>query len=182
MNSPLFKNYFDDSHNSRRSPFHERNNTDLSPYRSNSRGARLLKDDKKYLEEDQRRMQERLELMDRQRKYSNNVKELFSPTVDKFKQKELELRLEKFKYPIRKDPFRRSGDSAKSGFALEYDGGLNWRPRRFSPNLMVPTPKPPPEPKVVDYLADLRRKRNASEKKEKSGSLSEVKRASNLDR
>ena len=41
-------------------------------------------------------------------RYSELVKEMFTPTVDRFKQKELELRKEKLKNPHRRPPLKRN--------------------------------------------------------------------------
>jgi len=87
-----------------------------------------------------------LKLIEKRARYGELVKEMFAPSIDRFKQKELELRKEKLKHPVR--PRIRSGGRQRAddidndpGFNSETEAKrLRFKPRKFKDNPMIPKP------------------------------------------
>ncbi|OMJ72603.1 hypothetical protein SteCoe_28901 [Stentor coeruleus] len=114
-----------------------------------------LLEEEKHLREEQRRMQEeRLRMIEKKTTYAKLVKQMYLPTIDEEKRKELEKRKEKLlegQKILKKDP-------EKS------DEKNEWVPHKFKPNPLAPKEKPKREVKSVDYLEYQRKIREDAEK------------------
>ena len=106
---------------------------------SSSLGTKLYKEDQMKAEEGKRLKQQVRELVAKQKNFSQSVKRLRRPRVSWIPEV-----VEKAKPPVQREV-------------------REWKPPKFAPNPMVPdVPPPKPQPKVVDYLGDLRSRRAAS--------------------
>ena len=124
----------------------------LSPSRRrfvSQAGAELLEKDKQASKQAEAALFERYMLVERQHKYAELVRDQFVPSVDRFKQKEIELRKVKLLHPQRRDP-------------LKHSTSRHERPAHRSLD-RVRKPSQTPEPKLVkppvDYLATWRAQR-----------------------
>ena len=114
---------------------------------SSSLGAHLVELDKTQADHEERqRQEERRRVRDRQMQYASIVKSVHTPTVDRFKAKEIELRLEILKNPVVKRV--RPANSEQT-----------WKPRKYPKNPLVPEPKTPLQSKATDYLSECRERR-----------------------
>jgi hypothetical protein len=109
--------------------------------------------------------QEKKRLAAKKKQYASIVKEMFTPTVDSLKQKEMELVKERLKNPVKSLPRRSNSSVLRDNAMVELIDGTSASPdisssrRRFKKNTMIPEERAKLEPKHVDYLGDRRKVR-----------------------
>ena len=116
----------------------------------------VIKRDNEKRAEEERVLRDKLQRIENKKQYGQVVRDLYAPAVDKFKQMELLLRMEKLKNPVVKKKFNFEGSTAaqsdsdiripKSKIRNEQDEEKGLKNRRANS-------------KVVDYLAICRMKR-----------------------
>ena len=117
--------------------------------------SEIMKQDKiKKLEEEKLQQEKQKRLEDRI-SYGESVREMYSPTVDKFKQLELALRLEKMKNPVVKKQINHDKSTA-----AQSDTEIK---RRVTKKYQQDINKEAVKSKPIDYLAERRKKRKISE-------------------
>lgn len=112
---------------------------------------RVLEEEKKKKEEMEKAGHDRIQLVEKKKKYADIVKEMFVPSIDEFKKQEMLLIQERLKNPVRIKLTEKSISDEE-----------NKPKRKWKKNPMVPEPPPKKEAKVVDYLAEKRKKRGSS--------------------
>jgi hypothetical protein len=112
---------------------------------------RVLEEEKKKKEESEKAEHEKVQLVDKRKKYASIVKEMFVPSVDEFKKQEMILIQERLKHPVRIKLNEKSISDEE-----------NKPKKKWKKNSMIPDPPPKREAKVVDYLAEKRKKRGSS--------------------
>ena len=122
---------------------------DTSNYRSKFT-EEILKQDKQKKIEEEKVYKERMQRIENRLMYGESIRELYSPTVDKFKQLELALRLEKLKNPVikKKYDYQRS-TAAQSDSEIKVNRKMKANDQLRTKNLS----------KAIDYLAEKRKKR-----------------------
>lgn len=122
--------------------------------RSKSTKSRFLK---KVLFEDKERINEQIEkeklkreMAEKKKKYADIVKEVFLPSVDLLKRKEIEFIKAKLNNPV----IVRNKDS--------FDHSFSYAPRKFKKNSMLPQKPEKKIPVVKDYIREFREMRNRS--------------------
>ncbi|CAG9318416.1 unnamed protein product [Blepharisma stoltei] len=113
----------------------------------------------KSIDEKEKSIQDKLKLVDRKIKYADLVREMFTPSIDKFKQKELELRVEKLKHPVRKEILKSSQEKSFVESYSDGEGKKMWKPRKYPKNPLIPEEKNKKEPVLIDYLGERRKAR-----------------------
>jgi hypothetical protein len=116
---------------------------------------RLIEEEKKAREEKKRMYEERLKMIDKKTTYANFVKQMYLPSIDTTKQKEIEQR---------KLKLSASSKIVKHLSQEEPSKSSQWKPHTFKPNPLIPKVETKPPPKVTDYLTDLRKLREENEK------------------
>lgn len=110
--------------------------------------------------------QERKRLAVKQRQYAAIIKEMYSPTIDSLKQKEMLLIQERLTNPVKSlvkrsqstVPHRlKSGSHVNLSFGIPSSSSPNRSRPKFEKNRMVPAKKTKLEPKTVDYLGERRK-------------------------
>ena len=108
---------------------------------------RVLEEEKKKKEDLEKVEQDKARLIEKKKKYAEVVKEMFVPSVDEFKKQEMLLIQERLKNPVRIKLTEKSISDEEN------------KPRRkWKKNPMVPEEPLKKEVKVVDYLAEKRKK------------------------
>lgn len=116
----------------------------------------------------EKELQERKRLAEKQKQYAAIVKEMYTPTIDSLKQKEMHLMQERLKNPV-KSLAKRSSSSVprdsmmthvNSSLGEDYASSPKMSHPKFKKNTMIPEKKPKPEPKKVDYLGERRKFRD----------------------
>lgn len=136
----------------------------------------VLDNEEKRKEEERRKEEEKRKNAEKMQSYAKFVKEMHVPQVSRKKQLELQLMIENQKHhPFRKFDKAKSrasdgdGDSADermNGALSDGEGGEARRltKPKFKPNKMIPKPKSPRSSKDVDWLKEMRVKRQDNEK------------------
>jgi len=113
----------------------------------------------------ERAKQERLKMIEKRTQYAHLVKNMYAPQVDRFKQQEMKLRIERLKNPAlpvwRKYSVNnpnQSTDEVTHNSSMS-ERSMSWKPKKYPVNPMVPKPKPKKEGKVVDYLKEFKENR-----------------------
>lgn len=115
----------------------------------------------------EREQLEKKRLAEKKRKYAEIVKEMFTPTIDSLKQKEMQLMQERLKNPVKSFAKRSQSsvprEDSRSQVHSSLDKDLSNSPklshRKFKKNTMIPDKKPKPQPMHVDYLGERRKYR-----------------------
>ncbi|CAG9328229.1 unnamed protein product [Blepharisma stoltei] len=123
----------------------------------------ILEEEKKKKEELEKQEIIKKSLYEKKQQYAEIVKEMFQPTVDPYKQHEMQLIVEKLKHniPMKSISHTKSSRSVserRSDSSREKDtkSVLN---RKWKENPMIPKPKPKREPVLIDYLGERRNQR-----------------------
>lgn len=111
----------------------------------------------KQVDDKEKQQQEKLKLFDRKIKYADLVREMFTPSIDKFKQKELELRVEKLKHPVRKEGIKAVHERSYVESHSDSESKRIFKPRLVPKNPKVQEEKLKREPNIVDYLGERRK-------------------------
>jgi len=131
-----------------------------------------IEEEKRKKEEQRKAEEDRKRLLERKRQYADLVKEMFQPTVDQLKRKEIELAKERLKHPsarrqtLSQNPSSKSWNPSPSMMNSNETerAAAQIKKRKWKKNPMVPEPPPRPEPKKVDYLAERRKVRESQQK------------------
>jgi hypothetical protein len=114
------------------------------------------------------KLQEKRRLAEKQRLYAATVKEMYAPTIDTLKQKEMLLMQERLKNPVKSLAMRSKSSVEKETSRSymrsslgeeEYSDAPKISCRKSKKNSMIPEKKPRPEPKHLDYLGERRKYR-----------------------
>ncbi|OMJ83280.1 hypothetical protein SteCoe_15804 [Stentor coeruleus] len=119
-------------------------------------------EEERHLREEQRRMQEeRLKMIEKKTTYAKLVKQMYLPSIDEEKKKELDKRKEKLLegQKILKKDHEKSAEKSE------------WVPHKFKPNPLAPKEKPKREVKSVDYLEYQRKIREDAEKEKRDAGI-----------
>ncbi|OMJ73207.1 hypothetical protein SteCoe_28152 [Stentor coeruleus] len=111
----------------------------------------ITKKEKELKLEEERQMKEKMKRLENKKVYADTIRELYTPTIDKFKQTELLLRLEKLKNPVVKKKFHYENSTA-----AQSDGEIkrsNNNKKKIIESIERNKSKP------IDYLAERRKKR-----------------------
>ncbi|OMJ84881.1 hypothetical protein SteCoe_13942 [Stentor coeruleus] len=127
-------------------------------------------EEERRIREEQKRMQnERLKMIEKKTTYAKLVKQMYLPSIDEEKKKELEKRKEKLllehKSPIKtneKSPIKTMEKSPKNA---------EWVPHKFKPNPLAPKEKVKREAKITDYLEKQRKIREDAEKEQREAGV-----------
>jgi hypothetical protein len=108
--------------------------------------------------------QEKKRLAAKKKQYASIVKEMFTPTVDSLKQKEMVLIKERLKNPVKSLPKRSTSSVPRENSMIDSIEGMSASPvissrRKFKKNPMIPEQRAKLEPKHIDYLGDRRKVR-----------------------
>lgn len=110
----------------------------------------VLEQERKAKEESEQAAETKKRLKEKKQRYALLVKEMFAPTVDPLKKKEMEMIKEKLAVGhLPKVSTSRSLPSEP----------VQFRPPKFKENPLVPKPPPKREAKIVDYLLEKRQNR-----------------------
>ena len=113
--------------------------------------AEILKQDKQKKIEEEKLQKEKIKRLEDRISYGESVREMYSPTVDKFKQMELALRLEKLKNPVIKKKL-----SYERNTAAQSDTEIKRKLHKKIPKELI---KERNMSKPIDYLAERRKMR-----------------------
>ncbi|CAG9321588.1 unnamed protein product [Blepharisma stoltei] len=130
--------------------------------------ARALEEEKQLRKASSQSNLEKIKKIEKRNKYAELVKEVFSPTIDKFKQQELEDRISKLKHPVEKWNEKNNRISLNQSLS---DTEKKIKKKKIKVK-KIETPaitevKTTREPKFIDYLGE---RRKAREEQEKNGS------------
>lgn len=129
----------------------------------------LMEEERKAREDKEKEESERKKRLDKKSQYSELVKELYRPTVDELKKQEMQLLVEKLKFPVR--PKLYSHNSAETYETISEETGFiteKHRPKKKYPkNPLVPEPPVKREFKKMDFLTDMRLARRSQDLKPK---------------
>lgn len=119
-------------------------------------------EEERHLREEQKRMQnERLKMIEKKTTYAKLVKQMYLPSIDEEKKKELEKRKEKLLLE-HKSPIKTLEKSPENS---------EWVPHKFKPNSLAPKEKPKREAKIIDYLEKQRKIREDTEKEQREAGI-----------
>jgi hypothetical protein len=116
----------------------------------------VLRRDNERREEEEKVLREKLQRVENKKIYGQAVRDLYAPAVDKFKQMEILLRMEKLKNPVVKKKITLEGSTAQSESEIKFV-------RKVKKSEEKKEEVREEKKKQVDYLALCRAKRNASE-------------------
>lgn len=115
--------------------------------------SEVMKRDSELRAEEERILREKLKRVENKKIYANCVREMYVPPVDKFKQMEIILRMEKMKNPVIKKKYNIEGSTA-----AQSDSELKRVVKKKKTSEEILTGKRA-KSKVIDYLAEQRNKR-----------------------
>lgn len=134
-----------------------------SPFTKSRIIDRLLEEDKKIKEAEKEREKIKLDLLDKKKKYSEIVKEVFTPSLDILKQKEIEMIKAKLENPVPKRTFLRI--LSESPTILHLNSASAHRKSKSPNTSKLPIKKTPSKTKdifVKDYIQEMRQARERS--------------------
>lgn len=111
----------------------------------------ITKKEKELKLEEERQMKEKMKRLENKKTYADTIRELYTPTIDKFKQTELLLRLEKLKNPVIKKKFHYENSTA-----AQSDSEIK---RSNNKKIKIIESIERNKSKPIDYLAERRKKR-----------------------
>ena len=111
-----------------------------------------IKNQEKVLkEEKQKGLNEILKKIDKRSQYSSLVRQMYPPSIDSAKSKEVEMRKLKFAASV---------SIIKKEIPLTITENKEWKPHKFNPNPLAPKKEEQKKPKeIVDYLTKIRQDR-----------------------
>lgn len=121
---------------------------------------RVVEEDQAHINEERLKNALKKEMFEKKKKYSEIVKDVYSPSVDLLKQKEMVLIKAKLDNPA---PFKQYKDKDKYLF-MKLEKTYSQNSKKFKENRMVPKKTPKKEITVKDYIEEFRlaRKRSLS--------------------
>ena len=133
---------------------------------------KLVEEEKQLKEEQKRAQEQRAKMLDKRITYGNFVKQTFLPSIDLSKRSEIEKRKENLasSSKILKSSLIDSGNSSKmlkNSSQNPIPENAIWKPHKFKENPLVPKAALKKEGKIVDYLGELRKVREDTEKEKK---------------
>ncbi|CAG9333214.1 unnamed protein product [Blepharisma stoltei] len=137
--------------------FKVRSNSNLSTTWS----VKIIEQEKQQKEAQNLANLERLKMIEKKTRYAEIVKEMFSPTIDKFKQQELQERIDKIKNPIPKRAAKTLENTVEEN---RPEPEKKKKPFKKAKKVSTPPAEPEKEVKVVDYLGERRKQREEYEK------------------
>lgn len=111
----------------------------------------LVEDKEKELVENEKRIKKK-HLIEKTKQYSELVKEVFSPTPDVFKQKEMELIRYRLDHPVTVK-YKTSDSDDESKYI---NRSVSFNPKKYKKNTMIPEKPPKRLPVIKDYIAEMR--------------------------
>ncbi|OMJ66959.1 hypothetical protein SteCoe_36023 [Stentor coeruleus] len=113
---------------------------------------RLLAEDKEKELVEQEKQMKKKHLIEKTKQYSELVKEVFPPTHDMFKQKEMELIRYRLDHPVTVK-YKASNSDDESNFVNK---SVSFSPKKYKKNTMIPEKPPKRLPVIKDYIMEMR--------------------------
>ena len=133
--------------------------------------------EEKHAKEEQKKLlEEKMKLLDKRSTYASFVKQTYLPSIDTSKREEIEKRKlhlvasSKVIKPVSQEPLGKDSISLSKENASEAN---LWKPHKFKENSLAPKPMEKKVAKSIDYLAELRKIREETDKEQKEGGQDE---------
>jgi hypothetical protein len=125
----------------------------------------ILQEEKKIKEAEIQKEQEKKQRIEKKKKYSEIVNEMFQPSIDKFKQHEMKLIKARLEFPVK---IKSSLLSSKTEKSSDYFRSVSVQPRKWKKNPMVLDPPKIKQGTKIYYLEERRKLREKNENINKS--------------